>query len=65
MSEKIDAINLWELEARARELLPKMAHDYYASGANDEITLRGRKYSFVRRRGAMAITSGWHRSPRS
>ena len=39
MSEKIDAINLWELEERARELLPKMGYDYYASGANDEITL--------------------------
>ena len=40
MSERIDAINLWELETRARELLPQMASDYYASGANDEITLR-------------------------
>ena len=40
MSERIDAINLWELETRARELLPQMAYDYYASGANDEITLR-------------------------
>ena len=40
MSDKIDAINLSELEVRARELLSPMAHDYYASGANDEITLR-------------------------
>jgi isopentenyl diphosphate isomerase/L-lactate dehydrogenase-like FMN-dependent dehydrogenase len=48
MSEKIDAINLWELEERARELLPKMAYDYYASGANDEITLRENRAAYER-----------------
>jgi isopentenyl diphosphate isomerase/L-lactate dehydrogenase-like FMN-dependent dehydrogenase len=48
MSEKIDAINLWELEARARELLPKIAYDYYASGANDEITLRENRAAYER-----------------
>jgi isopentenyl diphosphate isomerase/L-lactate dehydrogenase-like FMN-dependent dehydrogenase len=48
MSEKIDAINLWELEARARELLPKMGYDYYASGANDEITLRENRAAYER-----------------
>jgi hypothetical protein len=37
MSEAIDCINLEELEAGARKLLPQMAYDYYASGANDEI----------------------------
>jgi isopentenyl diphosphate isomerase/L-lactate dehydrogenase-like FMN-dependent dehydrogenase len=48
MSEKIDAINLWELEERARELLPKMGYDYYASGANDEITLRENRAAYER-----------------
>jgi hypothetical protein len=32
MSERIDAINLEELEERARKVLPQMAYDYYASG---------------------------------
>ncbi|MBV8376746.1 MAG: hypothetical protein JO279_07045 [Verrucomicrobia bacterium] len=40
MSEAIQALNLEELESLARELLPQMAYDYYASGADDEITLR-------------------------
>jgi 4-hydroxymandelate oxidase len=49
MSEKkSDAINLWELEARARELLPQMGYDYYASGANDEITLRENRTAYER-----------------
>jgi isopentenyl diphosphate isomerase/L-lactate dehydrogenase-like FMN-dependent dehydrogenase len=48
MSDKIDAINLWELEVRARELLSPMAHDYYASGANDEITLRENRAAYER-----------------
>jgi isopentenyl diphosphate isomerase/L-lactate dehydrogenase-like FMN-dependent dehydrogenase len=39
-SETIKAINLRELEALARESLPKMVYDYYARGANDEVTLR-------------------------
>ncbi|MEM7051602.1 MAG: alpha-hydroxy acid oxidase [Acidobacteriota bacterium] len=34
------AINLFDLEAAAREALDRMAYDYYASGANDELTLR-------------------------
>ncbi len=32
-------INIFEYEALARERLPKMAFDYYASGAHDERTL--------------------------
>jgi 4-hydroxymandelate oxidase len=35
-----DALNLGELERLARERLPPMAYDYFASGAGDEITLR-------------------------
>ncbi len=48
MSGKINAINLWELEARARELLPQMGYDYYASGANNEITLRENRAAYER-----------------
>ena len=33
-------VNLWELEAAARERFPDGTFDYYAGGANDEITLR-------------------------
>jgi 4-hydroxymandelate oxidase len=33
-------LNLFEYEAVARQRLPQVAYDYYASGANDEITLR-------------------------
>ena len=55
MSDKIDAINLSELEVRARELLSPMAHDYYASGANDEITLREIETQKSRRSGRLAL----------
>ena len=48
MSERIDAINSCELESRARELLPQMAYDYYASGANDEVTLRENRVAYER-----------------
>jgi 4-hydroxymandelate oxidase len=48
MSEKIDATNLSELEALARAVLPPNAYDYYASGANDEITLRENRSAFER-----------------
>ena len=40
VSEQIEAINLLDLEMKSRELLPQTAYDYFASGANDEITLR-------------------------
>jgi 4-hydroxymandelate oxidase len=48
MSEKIDAINLLEIEERARELLPQMVYDYYASGANAEVTLRENRAAYER-----------------
>jgi len=35
-----DLVNIYDYEARARECLAEMAYAYYASGANDEITLR-------------------------
>jgi 4-hydroxymandelate oxidase len=48
MSERIDPINLEELEKRAREVLPQMAYDYYAGGANDEVTLRENRTAYDR-----------------
>jgi 4-hydroxymandelate oxidase len=48
MSETIQAINLGELEERARAVLPQMVYDYYASGANDEVTLRENRAAYER-----------------
>jgi 4-hydroxymandelate oxidase len=48
VSEQIEAINLFELEMKARELLPQTAYDHYASGANDEITLRENRVAYER-----------------
>jgi isopentenyl diphosphate isomerase/L-lactate dehydrogenase-like FMN-dependent dehydrogenase len=48
VNEKIEAINLFELEMMARELLPQTAYDHHASGANDEITLRQNRVAYER-----------------
>ena len=48
VSEQIEAINLLELEPRAREVLPQNAYDFYASDANDEVTLRENRAAFER-----------------
>jgi isopentenyl diphosphate isomerase/L-lactate dehydrogenase-like FMN-dependent dehydrogenase len=37
--DKIEFVCVFDYEAAARETLPKIAYDYYRSGANDEITL--------------------------
>ncbi len=42
-------VNVEEFEAIARERLTQMAYDYYAGGAEDEITLRGNREAFRRR----------------
>ena len=41
-------ISLLEYEAAARERLTTNAFDYYASGAHDELTLRGNRSAFER-----------------
>lgn len=41
-------INLYDFEAAAKERLERMAYDYYASGAMDEITLRRNQRAFDR-----------------
>ena len=48
VSKQIEAINLLELEMKARELLPQTVYDYYASGANDEITLHENRAAYER-----------------
>jgi len=39
-------VNLSEFESAARERLPRMVFDYFAGGANDEITLRANRSAF-------------------
>ena len=48
ISKKLEAINLLELESKARELLPPAVYDYYAGGANDELTLRENRAAYER-----------------
>ncbi|MEM1206663.1 MAG: alpha-hydroxy acid oxidase [Acidobacteriota bacterium] len=43
-------INIWDYEEAARAGMPKMAYDYYASGAFDEITLRENHRAYDRLR---------------
>lgn len=42
------ALNLFDLEQVAKEKLPQMAYDYFASGAWDEVTLRENRAAFER-----------------
>jgi 4-hydroxymandelate oxidase len=48
VSDQVEAINLFELEMKARELLPQAVYDHHASGANDEITLRENHVAYER-----------------
>jgi 4-hydroxymandelate oxidase len=48
VGEQLAAINLFELERKARELLPQTTYDHQASGANDEITLRENRMAYER-----------------
>jgi (S)-2-hydroxy-acid oxidase len=40
--------NVMEYQAIAKQKLPKMAYDYYASGAEDEWTLKENREAFSR-----------------
>jgi len=42
----MEAVNLAEFEDAARARLPREAYDYYAGGANDEITLRRNREAY-------------------
>jgi 4-hydroxymandelate oxidase len=44
----MEPVNIMDFERIARERLPQLAWDYYASGANDEITLRENRDAFDR-----------------
>lgn len=44
----MDPVNLFELEALAREKLARESYDYYASGAQDEVTLRENRAAYDR-----------------
>jgi 4-hydroxymandelate oxidase len=44
----MEPVNVMDFERVARERLPPLAWDYYASGANDEITLRENRSAFDR-----------------
>ncbi len=44
----MEPINVFDYEKLAREKLPAMVRDYYASGAHDEITLRGNRHAYDR-----------------
>ena len=44
----MEPINLLDLEAIAREKLSREAYDYYASGAQDEVTLRENRAAYDR-----------------
>ena len=46
--DKRDLVSVFDYEAAARATLPKMTYDYYASGANDEITLRENHAAYER-----------------
>ena len=41
-------VNVSEYEALAKEKLPKMIFDYYASGAEDQYTLKDNRHAFER-----------------
>ncbi|HEX6051460.1 MAG TPA: alpha-hydroxy acid oxidase [Gemmatimonadaceae bacterium] len=48
MSDGIPFLNLAEIEAAARERLTALAYEYYAGGANDEVTVRENRSAFER-----------------
>ncbi len=43
-----DVVKVDEFEALAKKKMPKMAFDYYASGAEDEYTLQQNRDAFSR-----------------
>jgi 4-hydroxymandelate oxidase len=44
----MDAVNIWDFERAAKARIAGPAWDYYASGADDEITLRSNRDAFAR-----------------
>jgi len=48
MGDQRDLVSVFDYESAARKILPKVAYDYYSSGANDEITLRENHAAYER-----------------
>jgi 4-hydroxymandelate oxidase len=48
MSSSLPPVNVSEFEALARERMTASAYDYYAGGADDEVTLRANRDAFER-----------------
>ena len=48
MATSSDLLNLDEYENAARAVLPQAVYDYYAGGADDEVTLRENRAAFAR-----------------
>lgn len=46
--KKMEITNVMEYEKIAKEKLPKMVYDYYASGAEDQWTLQENRNAFSR-----------------
>ena len=46
--DKRDLVSVFDYEAAARAVLPRIAYDYYRSGANDEITLHENHAAYER-----------------
>jgi 4-hydroxymandelate oxidase len=44
----MEPVNVFDLEAIAREKLSQQAYDYYAGGAHDEVSLQGNRAAFDR-----------------
>src|SRR6185437_15147856 len=55
MLGRVEPLNLFDLEALAREKLGPMAFDYFASGAHDEVTLRDNVAAWARVRVAPRV----------
>jgi (S)-2-hydroxy-acid oxidase len=51
-----EVVNVSEYEELARQKLPKMVYDYYASGAEDQWTLKENRSAFERIRCVAART---------
>ena len=54
----MDITNLEELESEARRKLLPMVYDYYASGAEDEVTLRENRSAFAQLKLAYKVLAG-------
>ena len=46
--DKRDLVSVFDYEAAARAVLPRIAYDYYRSGANDELTLHENHAAYER-----------------